>query len=566
MLSRLRLKNIALIERLEIEFGSGLNLLTGETGSGKSIIVDSLNALTGERVFSDLIKQGETGGQIEGQFIVPSNIELLRVFEEAGLDLDKDNEAEIIVRRDIAATGRNRTFVNDQMVTASFLKKIGAYLVDIHGQGEQAAVYDVSTHRIFIDEYAGNSELLAEVSTAFYTVEAIRDELSTLEHDENEKLQLIDILRFQSDEIGQASLVAGEDISLEEEKLRANNIEKLSALSAEAFSLLYDDGGSTLATLDRATRKIAELADFDSSFGEFSTELASSRAVIEDAALAARNFRDALEFSPARLEEIEGRLAEISRLKRKYGSTVEEVLAHRQHCDERLESIETSEVRAKELKTDLEGAVSTYLQCAARLHDARIAAARRFEKDVLRSLADVALETASFEVRIDAPDISERGMASPRFAVHGIDRVEFYFSANPGEVARPISKVASGGEASRLMLVLKTVVKASFTEKAAVFDEVDVGIGGRIAESVGRKLKDLSVRQQVMCVTHQPQIASLADRHFLVEKTVSDGRTKVAVRELDRAARVEEIARMLAGETVTDAARKNARAMLAAAK
>ncbi len=564
MLSRLRIKNIALIDSLEVEFGRGLNLLTGETGSGKSIIVDSLAALTGERLFSDLIKQDESSGQIEGLFVVPSSDELREAFSESGLDLDEGDEIDIIVRRDLSQTGRNRIFVNDQMVTNSFLKRIGAHLVDIHGQGEQAAVYDIATHRELLDMYAGKPGLQTEVSRAFYAAESIRRDLQSLEQDENEKLQLIDILKFQSDEIKKASLVPGEDVALEEEKRRANNAEKLSTLSAEAFSLLYDDDGSTLATLDKASRRITELAEYDSTFGEFSEGLATSRAIIEDAALAARNFRDGLEFSPGRLAEIEDRLAEISRLKRKYGETIEAVNEHLETCEKRLESIETAEFRAAELKNELKAATAEYIAHAKRLHDARAAAARRFEKDVKQNLADVALEAAAFEVRIDSPE--DPGNEDSRFGPNGYDRIEFYFSANPGESPKPLSKVASGGEASRLMLVLKTTAKASDAEKAAVFDEIDVGIGGRVAEAVGRKLKELSGRQQVMCVTHQPQIASLADRHFLVEKSIADGKTSIGIRELDAAARVEEIARMLAGETITDAARKNARAMLAAGK
>ncbi|MEO6051626.1 MAG: DNA repair protein RecN [Pyrinomonadaceae bacterium] len=554
MLTLLKIKNIALIDDLAIEFGGGLNLLTGETGSGKSIIVDSLGALTGERVSNDLIKEGEQSAVIEGMFSLPVSAELQAIFAESGFEL----ETELIVRRELSAAGKNRVFINDQLVTQGFLKRIGSFLVDIHGQGEQAALYDVETHIDMLDEFAGADAQKDKVANTFRAMSSIRAELASLEKDTAEKLQLIDILRFQAGEIKAANLSAGEDTELEEEKRRLSNVEKLTALSNEAFALLYDNAESTAATLEKAQRKVAELADFESNFGEYADGIKSARAVIEDLAITVRDFRSHLEFSPERLETIENRLAEITRLKRKYGDSIEVVLEHLRVSDERLQNIETAEFREGELKKKLVDLRTEYLKVAGEMHDKRTSAAAKFEKQVEQNLQGVALEKARFEVRI------EKSKDDSSFTAKGIDSVEFYFSGNPGESPKPLAKVASGGEASRLMLILKTTANASGSQKTAVFDEIDVGIGGRVAEAVGRKLRELAATQQVLCVTHQPQIASLADRHFIVEKTTSGGRAVIATRELNAAETIEEIARMLAGETITGAARENARSMLAA--
>ncbi len=561
MLTLLKIKNIALINDLAVEFGSGLNLLTGETGSGKSIIVDSLGALTGDRVSGDLIKEGCETAAIEGLFSITIDDDLRSLLETSGIEIDRSTENELIVRRELSLTGKNRIFINGQLATQNLLKKIGGFLADIHGQGEQAAIYDVETHIDMLDEFAAVGELKEKVEKAFRNISIVRSELALLEKDSAEKLQLIDILRFQTNEIGSANLQPGENTELNEEKLRLNNVEKLTLLSDEAFSLLYDNAESTTATLEKAERKIKELAEFESKFGEYADGISSARAVIEDLAIAVRDFRCHLEFSPERLQEIEDRLAEISRLKKKYGGSINEVLDHFRSSEERLQNIETAEFREEELKKLILERRVEYLKFARKLHDARVKAAKLFEKQVEENLKAVALEKARFEVRIETFDADDSA-----FTTNGIDRIEFYFSANIGELPKPLAKVASGGEASRVMLILKTTAKTSVRQKTAVFDEIDIGIGGRVAEAVGRKLKDLAVTQQVLCVTHQPQIASLADRHFIVKKETLRGRTLVKTRELTASEQIEEIARMLAGEQITEQARDNARAMLASAK
>lgn len=560
MLSLLKIKNVALIDRLDIEFGPGLNLLTGETGSGKSIIVDTLSALTGERVSSDLIKEGEQTAVIEGLFTTTVTPELKAAFDESGFDTDGGAEIDVIVRREISLAGKNRVFVNDQLVTAAFLKRIGPFLVDIHGQGEHADLFDPGRQREMLDQFARADAALERTAAAFSEWRRTRGDLDLLRQDEAEKLQLLDILAFQVDELRQAALSDGEADELEEEKRRLNNVEKLSALSAEAYSSLYESNSSTVATLGQTFQRIRELGEYDARFREYFASFETATAVLEDAAIALRDFRNHLEFSPERLEEVESRLAEISRVTRKYGGTAAAALEHLASAEKRLQDIESAELKENELRAELERNKANYAAASSELSDLRHASSKAFEKAVSKGLKDVALEKARFEVRIRTEKNDESW-----FGPRGFDRLEFFFSANPGESPKSISKVASGGEASRLMLILKTAADPHNDGKTAVFDEIDAGIGGRVAEAVGQKLKQLAKTQQVLCVTHQAQVASKADRHFAVEKTTARNSTEIAVRELGEAERIEEIARMLAGEKITEAARENAREMLAAA-
>ena len=564
MLSLLKIKNIALIDELQLEFSRGLNLLTGETGSGKSIIVDSLGALTGERVSSDLIKEGQEKARIEGLFSLIANPELYEMFYEGGVELEDSEEIDLIIRRDLSNTGRNRIFVNNQLVTQTFLKKVGVFLGEIHGQGEQTALFNPANHVEILDKYARVENLRMKIEKKYRELGAVRTELENLQEDESQKLQLLDILQFQIDEISKADIEPGEDEDLEEEKKRLNNVEKLSTLSEEAYGLLYENEEAIVGNLEKVIRRINELSEYDSGFSEYGESLDTAKAVLDDLAFAVRDFGGSIEFSPERLEEIETRLAELSRLKRKYGGSLKAVLRNLEESKERLENMETAEFKEKELLKKLAKARTEYIEIAQTLNAKRQRAAKKFEKQVEKNLQAVALEKARFVVRFETPDDAElkRNESDKLFTARGFDQIEFYFSANPGESPKPLAKVASGGEASRLMLILKTVAGINYPEKSVVFDEVDAGIGGRVAEAVGLKLKELSKTQQVLCVTHQPQVASLANQHFLVEKETIRNKTRVGVRELDEVEQIEEIARMLAGETITDAARQNAREML----
>jgi DNA repair protein RecN (Recombination protein N) len=564
MLTLLNISNIALIDDLQIEFDPGLNLLTGETGSGKSIIVDALGVLIGARFQSDLIKTGASRASIEGLFSVKRNIQLEEILKSAGIDAEPGDASEIIIRREVAAGGRNKIFINNQLATQSLLRELRPLLVDIHGQGDQQTLFDPNTHLELLDLFAGLLDLREKTADQFYHWVGIKRELDEQRKDDADRLQLIDILRFQIEELGRARLVVGEELGLEAEQRRLSNIEKLTALSTETFGIVYDDGDSALARVRQAARRIEELTQFEPKFSAYLEGLESARAVLEDLALALRDFGGGLEFSGARLEEVESRLAELGRLKRKYGGSVESALEHLARSEDRLKKIEGSDERERELRAELSSAKDAYLKLAVRLHEERLRASRRFEKAVVRDLKEVAMENARFEVRVAAPSESDLSDESNTggFTASGIDRVEFYFSANLGEPVKPLAKVASGGEASRMMLVLKTVAGSTDFPRTIVFDEIDTGIGGRVSEAVGMKLKKLSATNQVMCVTHQSQIACFADNHLLVRKGAIRGRTAVTVERLDHQGRVEEIARMLTGSEITETARRHARELL----
>ncbi|HEY2962571.1 MAG TPA: DNA repair protein RecN [Pyrinomonadaceae bacterium] len=550
MLQLLSISNIALIDELRVEFDGALNLLTGETGSGKSIIVDALGVLIGGRFTSELLKSGAERGSIEGLFVVTPNPQLEALLENSGVQ----NGDELIIRRELSTTGRNKIFINNQLATQSLLRDLRPFLVDIHGQGDQQTLFDAHTHLELLDSFGGYFTLRAEVRETYENFSRVQRELAALRKDSAEKFQLVDTLQFQIGELERAQLSTGEDERLEEERRRLSNVEKLTTLCQSSYSRIYEDDDAALARLRQTLKEIEELSEYDSSFGDYLEGLESARALLEDLSFALRDFADKLEFSPARLATIEDRLAELSRLKRKYGGSIETALEHLAQAQDRLRQIETSDEREQELNAELLNAQKSYQDRARKLHKERVRAAKLLEQAVEEGIAEVAMENARFQVQVVSSEIDP--------GPTGIDRVEFYFSANVGEDLRPLARVASGGEASRLMLVLKTVSNASEFPRTIVFDEIDTGIGGRVSEAVGIKLKKLSKTNQVLCVTHQPQIARFAHNHLVVHKEALDGRTLVSVNKLDRAGRVEELARMLTGAEITDSARRHARELL----
>jgi DNA repair protein RecN (Recombination protein N) len=566
MLNLLNISNIALIGEMRVDFDRGLNLLTGETGSGKSILVDALGILIGGRFGSEMLKAGEARGFIEGLFTLQPVPELKEMLECAGIEMERD---ELIIRRELSTGGRNKIFINNRLATQSVLRELRPFLVDIHGQGDQQTLFNPDTHLDLLDSFAGLDQARAKLAELYREVSSIKHAVDGQRRDEAERFQLIDILRFQMDELERAAMISGEDERLEEEKRRLSNIEKLSGLCSEGFSIVYEDSESGIARVVQTLRRVEELAEYEAVFRGYIDGLETARALLEDLAFTLRDYAGKLEFSPERLAEIESRLAEISRLKRKYGGTIGSAAGHLERSAERLRNLEMSDEREKALREQYGRAIAEYLEYARRLHQDRVRATKKFEVAIERSLAEVAMEHSRLEVRLETPadsDLAELsamgGTDRQGIGPRGIDRAEFSFSANPGEPLRPLAKVASGGEASRLMLVLKTITNASRFPRTIVFDEIDAGIGGRVSEAVGSKLKRLSESNQVLCVTHQPQIARFADCHLLIRKDVTDGRTRVSVERLDRRARVEEIARMLTGADITESARRHAREML----
>jgi len=515
MLQLLSINNIALIDSLRVDFDKGLNLLTGETGSGKSIIVDALGVLIGGRFASDLLKSGTDRAFVEGLFLISPHPQLFALLQTAGIapdDSDATDSFELIIRRELSATGRNKIFVNNQLATQTLLRELRPFLVDIHGQGDQQSLFNPATHLNLLDDSAGNETLRGIVADAYQRWQNLKQQLDALVSDEAKRFQLVDTLKYQIDELEQAELVVDEDEQLEEERRRLLNVEKLTSLSQSSYTRIYEDDEAALARLRLTISDVLELADYDSRFREYVEPLESARASLEDLAFTLRDFSDRLEFSPARLAEIEDRLTELSRLKRKYGGSVSSALDHLATSRDRLRDLERSDERAGELERELEVARKAYVESAVKLHKERVRAAKKLEQAVERAIKEVAMENGRFEVRLTSPALAElENLAGNHEDVDssGIDVVEFHFSANVGEELKPVARVASGGEASRLMLVLKTVANATEFPRTIVFDEIDSGIGGRVSEAVGAKLKALSQTNQVLCVTHKPKLRVL---------------------------------------------------------
>jgi DNA repair protein RecN (Recombination protein N) len=554
MLKLLRVNNIALIPALEVEFGPGLTLLTGETGAGKSILIDSLGLLLGDRASPDLIRTGEDRAAVEAVFDLPDAAGLL---EERGLSADGD---EVVIRRELQASGKGRATVNGALVPVSLLRDLAPRLTVIHGQHEPQGLLDASTHLDLLDHFAGadDGRPLAEF---FRDLRAAEAALERLRGDRREAERRREMLEFQATEIEKAALAPGEEEALRVEKARQANADRLAALSGEAYGLLYDDEGAALSLLGQVFRRLEDLAAIDSSFQPYLDARAGALAPLEDLALWLRDYHEQLEVSPGRLDEIEARLAVLERLKKKYGATVEEVLAFGERCRRELDALLSPEEQERALEARRERLAATFLERARALSKRRRAAALDLRRRVQAELAQLAMEKTRFEVAF-VPAEADAAVDPSQWTERGLERAEFLLSPNPGEELRPLARIASGGELSRIMLGLKSVVRSDVPGLTLVFDEVDAGIGGRVAEVVGRKLKAVAARQQVLCVTHLPQIAAFADQHLAVRKRVERGRTVTLVEPLEGEARVEEVARMLGGETITATARQHAREML----
>ncbi|MGH9450759.1 MAG: DNA repair protein RecN [Terriglobia bacterium] len=567
MLREIHIRNYAVVESLSLEFFPGLNLLSGETGSGKSILVDALGLALGDRASPDVIRTGQERATVTAVFQVGGVAKAWL----AELGLGGAGEAEVILRREIQIGGKSRLLVNDQPVTLAAVRGLARRLVDIHGQNEHVALLTHEAQLDLLDQFARLEASAEEVGKLFRRRLELEREMERSAASEQERLRALDVLKFQIDELEAAHLELGEDERLAREREIQTNVEKIRAAAGAAFAHLYDEEGSACSRLAQVARALDELARYDSSAAALSEPLAATRATIEDLSAFFRNYLSNLESDPRRLDEVEERLAQIDRLKRKYGQSIEEILAYAERAAKQLETYEHADERRSQLAGDLERAKADYQQAARALSQERHAAAMTLAKRIRPELGQVGMEKTRFEIRLtNVP----KGDGGPR----GIDDIEILISPNPGEEVRPLERTASGGELSRLMLALKTVVAsgthpategdgepraAAFRQHTFIFDEVDAGIGGRVAECVGQRLKRLARTAQVLCVTHLPQIACFADHHYYVEKSQRGGRTVTEVRllttERERAA---ELARMLSGSQITDAVLKHAAAML----
>ncbi len=562
MLAELRVENYAVIDQVVVEFGPGLNLLTGETGAGKSILIDALALLMGDKASPKVVRHGAEKAVISCVFHVDSP-QIARILDENGLESTPE---ELILKREIGT--KNRVWINNQPATVAVLKQLAPELAAIHAQNETVLAFDPPARLKLLDSYAAiSTESLGQRYSAW---RELRVRIDELERSEQDRLRLVDLWAFQKREIDAANLVPGEDERLESERRVLMNAEKLYSLANSAYDLLYESPTSVLTTLSTAMRQVEELARYDAQFEDFLKTLYSAKADIEDVSSSARDFADKIDASPERLAEIEDRLATIDRLRRKYGSSVEEILGYVEDLTQKLNDVENRDEILRGLRKQLEAAAHEYLTEARSISRCRAAAARKLEKIAEAEINELAMK-ARFQVQVQTAE--EEANWSPS----GIDSISYLIATNAGEPLSPIEKIASGGELSRVMLALKASVesgttrangngkpKRSKSERTLVFDEIDTGIGGRAAEAVGKKLKALGLHNQVLCVTHLPQIASFADHHLLIEKRESAGRTRTTIRPLDTKERKEEIARMLSGAKLTEASLKHAEQMLKA--
>jgi DNA repair protein RecN (Recombination protein N) len=560
MLRLLRIRDFALIHSLEVEFHPGLNLLTGETGSGKSIVVDALGLLAGRRAFPDLVRSGAEGCVIEGTFTFSSNSPVRSLLENGGIEIEDDV---LVVRREISTNGRGRIFLNNTLATLSLLKKLGDQLADIHGQQEQLSLLDPSAQLEWLDRFGGNSELVFPVKTCYQELAEISRQIDSLRMDEQERLRRVDILQFQINEIINAGLKPGEREELENERKVLANHEKIFALSSEAYGLLYEHESALLSQARRLERILQELSSFDSNWEAHRESVAEALFKLEDLAFALRTYQSHLDFSSDRLNEIEQRLSELDKLSKKYGNTIESIINYAESCNNQLEVLVSHAERLTALAQQLGEVEKNYLSLAVRLSEKRHLDARKIERETRKEFEALAMEMMRMEVHFHANDKDdpERENAA-RYGPDGLDHVEFRLAPNKGEEMRPLAKIASGGELSRIMLAIESLCGAGDREKTLVFDEVDTGIGGRVAEAVGKRLRALAQTHQVLCVTHLPQIAAFAQHHFNVAKQVQGARTETKITALTESGRVEELARMLGGQIITEITRRHALEMI----
>ena len=564
MLLELRAENYAVIDHAIAGFGPGLNLLTGETGAGKSILVDALALLMGQKASSGIVRHGADRAVLSCVFESTAGAEA--ILEANGIDADGD---EVILRREILADGKGRVYVNNQPATVGVLRALAPELALVHAQSETLSGFDPGQQRLLLDRFGGIST--DPVAAAFSKWREIQDRLAELEKDEQDRLRLADLWSFQAREIQSAAPEAGEDAALETERRVLMNAEKLHAAATAVTNALYEDDAAAESTLQAAQKHLEELARYDAQFAEAAKQIASARAVVEDVSATVRDYAERIDASPERLAEIEDRLALLDRLKRKYGSTLAEVMAYGEEAARKLAEIENRDEILKKLRSDLNKAAEAYRVAARALTAERAAAAKKLDKLAESQMNDLAMK-ARFSIAV-LPGAGGTDPEAVAWTAHGWDTIECRIATNAGEPMQPLDQIASGGEMSRVLLALKVSVEEGASRSRAkktqvprtlVFDEIDIGIGGRAAEAVGQKLKALSRVQQVLCITHLPQIAAFADQHFLIEKQEKQKRTQTSIRLLTTQERAEEIARMISGATVTDTSLRHAEQMLKA--
>ena len=547
MLSLLHIENIAVIEQADISFDRGFNVLTGETGAGKSIVIDAISAIVGERAYRDMIRTGTQKASVRGVF---TQVPELPWFAENGVTYDP----ETVIQREIYLDGKNVCRVNGALVTVSILHKLGLQLINIHGQHDSAALFEEESHLTFLDDYAGNEALRQSYREGYDLVAELRRKIDKMTMDEGEKLRRMETLKYQIAEIEKAAPEPGEDTALEERRKLLQNAEKLSQGMDEAVQCLYgdDDSEGAAGLLAQAEYALARLSRFSDSFASLHERVSDLKYQVQDAAEEARDARDGLSFSADELERIESRLDVLHRLRRKYGASCEEILAYLEQAKKELDDMEFADDHLEKLKKKLEKAEAEAWKRAEVLRKNRKENAEAMSARILGELAQLDMPRVRFACNFRELELTPSGA----------DAVAFYMSANAGEALKPLSKVASGGELARIMLAMKNVLAEKDQIGCLIFDEVDTGVSGRAAQKVAEKLRSLARFKQVLCVTHLPQLAALADTHLLISKAERDGRTYTSVTPLDKEGRKRELARIIGGTHITETTLKSAEEML----
>lgn len=551
MLVELAVENLAVVERLRLRLHPGFHALTGETGSGKSLVVGAFSLLFGGRASADMIRTGQERALVSGIFEIADDARLRRLLEEAGIAAE---DGELLLEREITASGKSRAWAGSRPVAVGFLREIAPFLGDIHGQHDQQKLFSPEAQREMLDEAAGAQQLLARARDAWQGWRAALRDLAELDRAEQERLRLADLWSLQRNEIAAAALRPGEDAQLENERRVLRNVARLSEAVAAAYDLLEESESSAGAGVGQAMKRLEEAARIDAALAPVVETLRPAQIALREASHELRHYLGRLEADPRRLEEVESRLALIERLKRKYGATIGEILAFFEDVSSRLAALESAGERRAALEDSIARLEARYHELARELREVRTRAAGKLARKVQEELAGLAMPGAVFRIGVEPCEAGETGM----------DAVQFLFTANAGEEARPLERVASGGELSRVALAVKTCM-APAREGAArtlVFDEVDAGVGGAAGEMIGRRLRELARRHQVLCVTHLPQIAAFAAHHFLVSKKEAGGRTAAGVELLSGKDRVREIARMMSGQKLTQEALRHAEKLI----
>ncbi|MFZ2325057.1 MAG: DNA repair protein RecN [Ignavibacteriaceae bacterium] len=565
MLKSLEIKDYALIDHINVEFEKGLNIITGETGAGKSILIDAMSLLLGERASSEVVRKGAQKSFVEGIFNVENN-KNVKSFLEAN-DIEYQNE--LIIRREISLKGSNRCFVNDSPVPLNIVKELGDMLVDLHGQHEHQSLLRTETHINFIDEFADNQKLIDEYKIVYRKLNLKQNELRELKSKEESLKGKKEIYDFQIKEIDNINPLQDEDVLINDELNILENSEKLMALSDEAYNKLYDDENSVIDLLGEVKHKLNQLSEIDKSFLESEGECDSALAVLKELANSIRGYKSKIDIDPSEIENKRERLGAINLLKKKYGGSIQNVLAHRKQIGKEFEIADNFSSTINNLEKEILELRNSAGDAAEKLSFARKKQSIKIESEVKKALAQLGIPDAIFKVNINQTAADENSGAfvfvknkKYRFTENGIDEIEFYISTNTGEDVKPLIKVASGGEISRIMLALKTILAKTDKLPLLIFDEIDTGVSGRIAQKVGSALKELSTFHQIICITHLPQIAGMADHHFAVEKKQIDNRAVSIIVKLTKDERITEIAKLISGDQISKAGIESAKQLL----